>query len=62
MKNFYEIGKSSIDDQLIKIAHNDDDWIKYFNFEVKFVPAAVLLQDDILKNISNYFNFHVALS
>ena len=58
MKNFYEIGKSSINDQLIEISHNNGDWIKYFNFEVKFVPSAILLQDDILKNISNYFNFH----
>ena len=53
--------KSSIMDDLLLIADNNEPFVEYFNFGVKLVPKDVFLKDSFLKSLYKKHTFNAAI-
>ena len=60
--NFFEIkSKSKILNDLVSIKDNNDPFVDYFNFEVKFVSPDVTNKDPFLRALNKSHRFNAAI-
>lgn len=60
--NFFEIkAKSKIFNDLVSIKDNNDPFVDYFNFEVKFVSPDVTNKDPFLRALNKSHRFNAAI-
>ena len=58
MKPYYELlNKSILTNKLLDIANNSDEWFYQFNFETKWVPLKLLLEDEFFIWLSYRYKF-----
>jgi hypothetical protein len=62
MKPYYEIGKkSTIKDEVFDFAISPTEWIPYYNFEAKPLPADIFLKDNFFVWLSERYDFIVGV-
>jgi len=59
---FYKIPtQATITEAALKIAHDDTEWVKYYNFIAKPIPQELLLQEPFFKKLAERYEFHAGV-
>jgi hypothetical protein len=62
MKSYYEVAtKSIIKDEVFDYAISPTEWMPYFNFEAKPLPADIVLKDNFFVWLSQRYDFIVGV-
>jgi hypothetical protein len=60
--NYYEVNtKSTIKDEVFDFAISPTEWMPYFNFEAKPLPADIVLKDNFFVWLSQRYDFIVGV-